>query len=76
MAIKVDIIILLFFVSSWMIIHFGIKPVRGGSPPRDSRIVRMIIVIRGVLFQVWARDRVVVVVVVMRSMNMVRVIIM
>lgn len=75
MAMKVDRIMLLFFVSSWMIIHFGKNPVRGGSPPSDSKTVRIIIVIRGVLFQVLARDRVVVVVVVMRSINMVRVII-
>lgn len=33
-------------VSSWRISHFGIKPVRGGSPPRDRRIrgVRDVIV--------------------------------
>jgi len=24
-------------VNSWMISHFGIKPVRGGRPPRDRR---------------------------------------
>lgn len=26
------------FVSSWRISHFGMKPVRGGSPPSDRRI--------------------------------------
>lgn len=59
-----------------MIIHFGMNPARGGSPPRDSRTAIMIIVISGVLFQVCARERVVVVAVVMRSINIVRVIIM
>ena len=29
----------LFFSSSLMISHFGINPVRGGSPPVDSKIV-------------------------------------
>lgn len=59
-----------------MIIHFGINPVRGGSPPSDSKTAIMMIVISGVLFQVCARERVVVVVVIMRSINIVRVIIM
>lgn len=76
MAIIVGRMMLLFFVSSWIIIHFGRKPVSGGRPPRDSRVVNMITVIRGILFQVWAIDRVVVVVVVMRSINMVSVIMM
>lgn len=51
------------------------NPARGGSPPSDSRTAIMMIVISGVLFQVCARERVVVVVVVMRSINIVRVII-
>jgi hypothetical protein len=59
-----------------MIIHFGMNPARGGSPPSDSKTAIMIIVISGVLFQVCARERVVVVVVVIRSINIVRVIIM
>lgn len=42
---------LLFFVSSWIIIHLGVKPVKGGRPPSDRRVVRAIAVIRGVLFQ-------------------------
>lgn len=29
---------LLFFVSSWMIIHLGRKPVNGGRPPTDRRV--------------------------------------
>ena len=32
-AMKVGRMMLLFFVISWMIIHFGINPDRGGSPP-------------------------------------------
>jgi hypothetical protein len=52
------------------------NPVRGGRPPRESRVVSAIMAIRGVLFQVWARERVVVVAEVMRSINMVRVIMM
>ena len=42
---------LLFFVSSLIIIHLGVKPVKGGRPPSDRRVVRVIVVIRGVLFQ-------------------------
>lgn len=76
MAINVGRIVLLFFVSSWMIIHLGTKPVRGGSPPRDIRIDNIITVIKGALFQVCARDEVVVVAVVIRSINMVDVIMM
>lgn len=34
-----------------MIIHLGVKPVKGGRPPSDRRVVRAIVVIRGVLFQ-------------------------
>lgn len=76
MAMKVGKIMLSFFVNSWIIIHFGINPVRGGSPPSDSIIVRMMIVIRGILFHIWDRERVVVVEVEMRSINVVSVIIM
>lgn len=59
-----------------MIIHFGMNPASGGSPPSDSKTVIMIMVIRGVLFQVCAKERVVVVVVVIKSINIVMVIIM
>lgn len=75
-AIKVGRIMLLFFVSSWRIIHFGIKPVRGGRPPIDSKMVTIMVVIRGILFHECDRDRVVVVEVVISNMNIVRVIIM
>lgn len=42
------------FESSRMIIHFGMKPVRGGRPPRESSIRGIIEVSVGVL----AHDRV------------------
>lgn len=38
----------------------GIKPDSGGSPPRDSIKIRMMEVIRGNLFHMWDKDRVVV----------------
>lgn len=44
--------ILLFFVISWIIAHFGKNPVRGGSPPRDSIVVRISVVISGSLFHI------------------------
>ena len=34
----VGVIKLLFFVSSWIIIHLGRKPVNGGRPPMDNRV--------------------------------------
>lgn len=76
MAIRVGRMILLFFVSSWMIIHLGMKPVKGGRPPRERRVVRVAVAIRGVLFHVWDRDKVVVDIVELRNRNMVRVSIM
>lgn len=39
------------FVNSKRIIHFGIKPVRGGNPPSDSRIRGIINKRAGVLNQ-------------------------
>lgn len=51
---------LLFFVISWMIAHFGRNPVRGGSPPKDSMVVRISIVINGSLFHMWDSEVVVV----------------
>lgn len=50
MAISVDRIEQLFFRSSEMIVHFGRNPVRGGSPPRDRRIMDAMAKIIGVLF--------------------------
>lgn len=76
MAIRVGRRVLSFFVSSWIIIHLGMKPVRGRRPPSDKMVAGMVAVIRGVLFHVWDRESVVVVVVEMSSMNMVSVIVM
>lgn len=57
---SVGIIILLFFVISWIIAHFGKNPVKGGSPPKDSMVVRTSVVISGNLFHIWDREVVVV----------------
>lgn len=73
MASSVGIIIISFLVSSWMIIHFGVKPESGGRPPRDSISTRISEVIRGVLFHVCDRDDVVVVELCMNSMKVVSV---
>lgn len=49
------------FVSSWRINHFGIKPVRGGRPPSDSRIRGSSAVVTGVTAQDVDRELIVVV---------------
>lgn len=64
-----------FFVISWIIIHLGINPDSGGSPPIDRRVMRIRTVITGILFQVCDNDSVVVVELAMNSVNMVEVII-
>lgn len=74
-AIMVGRIRLSFFVSSWIIIHFGINPDSGGSPPIDRRVTRTRIVITGILFQVCDSDSVVVVELAINSVNMVEVMI-
>lgn len=61
---------LLLFTNSLMIIHLGINPVKGGSPPRDMSTIRMMVVMRGCLFQELERERVVVLLFVWRSINM------
>lgn len=61
MTIKVGRTMLSFFVSSWIIIHFGRNPESGGSPPSESKVAKMAVVSSGVLFHVWDRDNVVVV---------------
>lgn len=53
--------ILLLDTSSLMIIHFGINPVSGGSPPRDIRTIKIVEVRIGDLFHVLDSDKVVVV---------------
>ncbi len=73
-AMKVGRMMLIFFVISWMIIHFGINPDRGGSPPMDRRVARIRTVIMGVLFHVCDNDRVVVVELAINMVNMVEVI--
>lgn len=72
-AIKVGKIMLLFFVISWIIIHFGINPDSGGSPPIDKRVTRARVVMMGILFHVCDSDRVVVVELAMNSRNIVEV---
>lgn len=52
----------------------GRKPVRGGSPPRDSRVTSVVVVINGILFHMCDNANVVVVELVMNSMNIVLVI--
>lgn len=76
MAMDVGRIMLLFFVSSWMIIHFGINPDSGGKPPRDNMVIRMSEVTRGVLFHMWDSDSVVVEELSINSINVVSVIVM
>lgn len=63
-------IILLFFVSSCTIIHLGKKPVSGGSPPKDSKEIRIVMVIVGVLFHRFDRASVVVLVLMFSIVNM------
>lgn len=43
-----------------MIIHLGRKPVKGGRPPSESIITRVLVAISGVLFHMWDKDRIVV----------------
>ena len=50
MAMSVVMIRQLFFRSSLMIAHFGKNPVRGGRPPSDSKINRIVSRVEGVLF--------------------------
>ena len=57
-----------------MIIHFGVNPDSGGSPPIDRRVMRTRVVMMGVLFHVCDSDKVVVVELAMNNVNMVEVI--
>lgn len=74
MAIRVAIIMLPFLVISWMIIHFGRNPVRGGRPPSDNIMISVDKVIRGILFHAWDNISVVVEEFMINSINVVRVI--
>lgn len=60
---------MLFFVSSCTIIHLGKKPVSGGSPPKDSREIRIVMVIVGALFHRFDRASVVVLVLTFNIVN-------
>lgn len=60
-AMNVGMMSISFFVSSWIIIHLGINPDSGGSPPIESRVSMVRVVMMGILFQVWDSDSVVVV---------------
>ena len=54
---RCGIIRMSFFVSSWIIIHLGINPDSGGSPPIKSRVSMVRVVIMGVLFVCFSRLR-------------------
>lgn len=41
---------LLYETSSFRISHFGMKPVSGGKPPRDNKVIRRIITMEVDLF--------------------------
>lgn len=56
----VGLMMLLFLVSSWMIIHFGRNPDRGGRPPNVSMDKKIKVDIRGILFHKSGSERVVV----------------
>lgn len=58
----VDIIILLFFIISWIISHLGMNPVSGGRPPMDSIMIKIIMEVRGNLFHEYDREVIVVVI--------------
>lgn len=53
-------IVLLFFTISWIINHFGANLVKGGRSPSDKRVIIMMVVKVGEVFQVWLRVDVVI----------------
>ena len=59
-----------------MIIHFGINPDSGGRPPIESRVAIIRLVMMGILFHVWDRDKVVVAELWINSMNIASVVVM
>lgn len=59
-----------------MIIHLGTNPERGGRPPSDNISIKIMDVMRGSLFHVWDRDRVVVDELWINSINVPSVIVM
>lgn len=46
----------LFFVSSMIIIHLGRNPVRGGKPPNDIRMIRVVEISSGDLFHIFVNE--------------------
>lgn len=62
--------ILLFFIISWIISHLGANPVNGGRPPSDKRVIIIIAVRSGEMFQVWLSEEVVVLLYIMNIENM------
>lgn len=69
MAIKVAIVVQLFFSSSEMIAHFGRNPVSGGRPPKDRRSMEVIVKIIGVLFHIREMEEIVMEVLIIRAIN-------
>ena len=65
-----------FLVSSWMIIHLGMKPERGGRPPSDNMVIKISEAISGSLFHMWDSDKVVVDELSMNNMKVPSVIVM
>lgn len=62
-------------VSSCKINHFGIKPERGGKPPRDRSVIRVIVERSGDLIAEIARELILVVLRSLKRRKVVRVII-
>lgn len=54
------------FASSWRISHLDMKPVKGGSPPRERRVISEIETRAGLLDQVMARVLILVLISVLR----------
>lgn len=75
MAMNVGITRMSFFVSSGIIIHLGMKPVSGVSPPMESKVSMVRVVITGIIFHVWDSDSVVVVEFWVNNVNVVGVIV-
>lgn len=57
-------------VNSWRINHFGMKPVSGGSPLKDSSVVSVMIVSRGDFVADEAMELILVVLNVLNKRNM------
>lgn len=75
MAMNVGRMIMSFFVSSWIIIHLGTKPDKGGRPPSDIISIRISDVMSGSLFHVLDSDSVVVDELCINSIKVLRVIV-